>query len=270
MAPEAILRGKAWQSVSWLVLGEAAEEAAARLRASWLRMRLKEDRHLGLLYFPGRNAHDQVDHRVGARFDPQVVEAKERQRCDQADSLVAVPISTSLFVRVLSRESRCARGSRRGTPRAGSRRWFAAPPRSAGSRAAAARRDRLASDAGRRRRSARRCTGRRCRHARARRDRRRRRRSAPSYPAGNCVRRRRPAQPARLEVVLDSDWGVHVVVGLPGIFFHEGVFYRHLDGRWQVSAKADGGWRVAASGTIPHAISKAKEHPGPARANRHK
>ena len=29
MALESALRGKAWQSVSWLVLGEAAKEAAA-------------------------------------------------------------------------------------------------------------------------------------------------------------------------------------------------------------------------------------------------
>ena len=72
------------------------------------------------------------------------------------------------------------------------------------------------------------------------------------------------------EVVLDSERGVHIVVGLPGVFFREGVFYRHLDGRWQVSAKADGGWRVAVSGGIPLAISKARGHPGPAKLKRHK
>ena len=72
------------------------------------------------------------------------------------------------------------------------------------------------------------------------------------------------------ELVLDSERGVHIVVGLPDVFFHEGAFYRRFDGRWQVSAKADGGWRVAVSGSVPHAISNAKRHPGPAKAKRHK
>jgi hypothetical protein len=73
-----------------------------------------------------------------------------------------------------------------------------------------------------------------------------------------------------VEIVFDSERGVHVAVGFPDVFFHEGRFYRHLDGHWQVSVKADGGWSVMASGGVPASIHKAhKHHPGPAK-HKHK
>ena len=68
---------------------------------------------------------------------------------------------------------------------------------------------------------------------------------------------------AGFEIVFDSELGVHIAVGLPGIFFHEGYFYRHTSDGWRKSLRADSGWGVAVA--IPSNIKKAKGHPGPAR-----
>ena len=77
-------------------------------------------------------------------------------------------------------------------------------------------------------------------------------------------------QSEKVEIVLDLERGVHVVVGIPGIFFEAGKFYRHFDGGWHVSAKVDGGWTVTAAGSVPHAIAKTHAHPGPAKIKRRK
>ena len=68
-----------------------------------------------------------------------------------------------------------------------------------------------------------------------------------------------------VEVVFDSERGVHIAVGFPGLFFDSGHFYRHTDDGWQISAKADGGWKAAAS--VPAHVKKAKG-PGPAEHKR--
>jgi hypothetical protein len=69
-----------------------------------------------------------------------------------------------------------------------------------------------------------------------------------------------------VKIVFDSERGVHVAVGFPDVFFHEGRFYRNVGGSWQVSLEVDGGWSVAASGSVPYAIHKThKHHPGPAK-----
>ncbi len=72
------------------------------------------------------------------------------------------------------------------------------------------------------------------------------------------------------EIVLDSELGIHVVIGLPGVFFHEGRFYRRVDGSWQVGARADGAWSPTAAGSVPHAVHRAHDHPGPAKAGHSK
>lgn len=70
-----------------------------------------------------------------------------------------------------------------------------------------------------------------------------------------------------VEVVFDSERGIHVAVGLPGVFFHGGHYYREHDGRWQVSLSGNGGWSFAASASVPELVVKAKKrHPGPAKA----
>jgi len=69
-----------------------------------------------------------------------------------------------------------------------------------------------------------------------------------------------------VEVVFDSERGIHVAVGFPGVFFHNGHYYREHDGRWQVSLSGRGGWSFAASANVPEVVAKAKKrHPGPAK-----
>jgi len=72
---------------------------------------------------------------------------------------------------------------------------------------------------------------------------------------------------AGVEVVFDSERGIHVAVGLPGVLFHDGHYYREHEGRWQVSLSGSGGWSLAASGTIPEVdVTSKKRHPVPANA----
>jgi hypothetical protein len=76
-----------------------------------------------------------------------------------------------------------------------------------------------------------------------------------------------PERHAGFEVVFDSERGVRVVVDFPGVFFSAGSFYRHHEGHWQVSGRADGGFTVVASESVPMPIYKAhgpRPHPGPA------
>jgi hypothetical protein len=90
----------------------------------------------------------------------------------------------------------------------------------------------------------------------------------PAHAPAHGVRAKRSAPaPSQtgFEIVFDSARGVHVVVGLPGVFFHSGRYYRRLDGAWQVSARADSGWSFAVGASIPSAIVAAYAHPGPAR-----
>ncbi len=65
-----------------------------------------------------------------------------------------------------------------------------------------------------------------------------------------------------VEIVFDSERGVQIAVGFPGLFFNAGHFYRHTDHGWQVSPRANGGWKAAAS--VPAHVMKAKG-PGPAK-----
>jgi len=70
-----------------------------------------------------------------------------------------------------------------------------------------------------------------------------------------------------IEIVYDSERGIHVGVDLPDVFFYEGRYYREQEGRWQVSVSGDGGWSLSASSSVPEGVVKAKQpHPGPAKA----
>ena len=64
-----------------------------------------------------------------------------------------------------------------------------------------------------------------------------------------------------VEVVFDSERGLHVAIGLPGIYLHGGTFYRHTDAGWQVSSTGKGGWSVVARSSVPEKVGKT--HPGP-------
>ena len=75
-----------------------------------------------------------------------------------------------------------------------------------------------------------------------------------------------------IEIIFDSERGIHIAVGLPNVFFHEGHYYREQDGRWQVSVSGDGGWSFSASSGVPEVVVKAKKHkhPGPAKKAKNK
>jgi hypothetical protein len=79
--------------------------------------------------------------------------------------------------------------------------------------------------------------------------------------------------PRRLEVVFDSEQGLEIAVGVPGVYFHLGKYYRHRDNGWQMSATGLDGWRVEVAASVPDLLrkkhpgvpAKIKSHPGPRR-----
>ena len=70
MARETILGGKAWQSVSWLVLGEAAPEAAASVVAAVLPIEVTRRSELSAVS-SGTTSEDVVSgSRIAGSFPP--------------------------------------------------------------------------------------------------------------------------------------------------------------------------------------------------------
>lgn len=45
------------------------------------------------------------------------------------------------------------------------------------------------------------------------------------------------------DLVYDSSLGVYVVVGLPGVYYHDGLYYRYRDDHWYYSGDLDRDWR---------------------------
>jgi len=74
-----------------------------------------------------------------------------------------------------------------------------------------------------------------------------------------------PPAPGGFQVVFDPERGVSIAVVFPGVVFHESHFYRLHAGIWQMSPRADGGWRSIAPTAPPPVIRKALLHPGPAK-----
>lgn len=68
-----------------------------------------------------------------------------------------------------------------------------------------------------------------------------------------------------VRVVFDSERGISIAVGFPGVYFHAGDFYRRHDGSWQKSARADGGWTAIASARTPGEVRRAHDRSGAAR-----
>ena len=60
-----------------------------------------------------------------------------------------------------------------------------------------------------------------------------------------------------VEIIFDSERGISIALGLPGVYFQAGQFYRHHDGKWQVSLRADGGWKTAQEHATPDVIRRA-------------
>lgn len=63
-----------------------------------------------------------------------------------------------------------------------------------------------------------------------------------------------------VEIVFDSERGVYVGIGIPDLFFKDGTYYRHHDGRWQVSPTGDGEWRRRMAFRIPDEVVAASKH----------
>ena len=88
----------------------------------------------------------------------------------------------------------------------------------------------------------------------------------PAHAPAHGYRAKQDAAPTSVEVqktgiavVFDSDLGIHIAVGLPGVVFHDGRYYRERDGGWQVSVSGDGGWSVEAGNLVPEVVVKAKK-----------
>ena len=94
---------------------------------------------------------------------------------------------------------------------------------------------------------------------------------AHGYRAKHKNHAKPPASaPNGVEIVFDSERGVSIAVGLPGVYFHAGQFYRRHDGGWQISVRADGGWNAVKGHAMPEAIRKAHARPGRAKLKNRK
>jgi hypothetical protein len=93
---------------------------------------------------------------------------------------------------------------------------------------------------------------------------------APAY--GRRAKEQRAEKAPRpkegVEIRFDSERGIHVAVGLPGVYFEAGSYYRHTDAGWQVSATGRDGWSLAAGSTVPEIVRQTHPAP-PAKAGRY-
>jgi len=53
------------------------------------------------------------------------------------------------------------------------------------------------------------------------------------------------------DLEFDAHLGVYLVLGLPGVYWNDGWFYRRLRDRWQRCGDGDGPWHDARWGDIP-------------------
>ena len=56
------------------------------------------------------------------------------------------------------------------------------------------------------------------------------------------------------DLVYDSALGVYVVMGLSDCYYHNGHFYRLHGDVWQISLRADAGWRVVGHDALPSGL----------------
>ena len=61
-----------------------------------------------------------------------------------------------------------------------------------------------------------------------------------------------------VELEYDSGLEVYVVVGMPSVYFHKGLYMKLSDGQWTVTANFNGNWRVPANEEVPVTLKKAK------------
>ena len=82
----------------------------------------------------------------------------------------------------------------------------------------------------------------------------------PPHAPAHGYRHKHHAHGQDVELVFDSAVGLYVVVGWPEHYWHDGHYYRHVDGAWQVSVQLDDGWSSASGKRLPPGL--AKKHRG--------
>jgi len=72
-----------------------------------------------------------------------------------------------------------------------------------------------------------------------------------------------------VELVFDVGLDVYVVLGHPRHYFHDGRFFKRLDGGWAWAQKWDGRWKPADASEVPRGLLAAgKSHGGRGHAGR--
>ena len=61
------------------------------------------------------------------------------------------------------------------------------------------------------------------------------------------------------ELVYNASYGVYVVVGVADCYYHEGHFYRLRGDVWQISLRADSGWKPVGRPLLPSGL-RARTH----------
>ena len=61
-----------------------------------------------------------------------------------------------------------------------------------------------------------------------------------------------------VELNFDSLFGAYVVVKMPGVYFHNGLYMKISTGQWLVATHFNSSWRLATKGEVPYKLKKAK------------
>ncbi len=63
-----------------------------------------------------------------------------------------------------------------------------------------------------------------------------------------------------VELVFDSERGVYLVIGVPGSYFFDGVYYRRTSQQWQTAFTIEGSWDSIAQDKIPPGLRSDVTH----------
>jgi hypothetical protein len=75
-------------------------------------------------------------------------------------------------------------------------------------------------------------------------------------PAHAKAHGHRRKQACGYDLTYDADFGVYIVVGVADCYYHDGHFYRLWGEGWQISVRADSGWRPVAVHVLPPGLQK--------------
>lgn len=86
------------------------------------------------------------------------------------------------------------------------------------------------------------------------------RRGPPAHAPAHGYRRKHRSGHS---LVFDAPLGVYAVVGLPGIYFHDGLFLRRRRGVWYSSGHPRKGWRRGGGRGLPRGLARKYGRGGP-------